>query len=80
MARSSYPVNSNIMILLVRAFSFKNHVAGQAVLNHKAELRLVNYVLLRSEVHQESLGQELLFIVVHGHWRHTQSRRYVSKR
>lgn len=58
-------IRSDVVVFLVGTFALQNHVAGEPVLHDEAELRLVDDVLLGTEVNQQSLGQILLFLVVH---------------
>jgi len=44
------------MLFLVRALALENDVAGETVVYHEAELRLVEDVFLRPEVDLDGLG------------------------
>ena len=61
------------MILLVGSLAFQDNIARKPVLHYKAEFRFIDHVLLWTEVHQKLMRQELLLVVVDGHWWHTQS-------
>lgn len=73
-------LQSHVVVFLVGAFAFENHVAGEAVVDDEAELALVDDVLLRPEVDQELLGQELLLVVIHGDRGHAEASWHDAQR
>lgn len=69
----------SVVVLLVRASAFENNVAGEAVLDGEAELRLVEDVFLGPEVDLDGLGEVLAFKFVLGYWGHDESLRHLAQ-
>ena len=61
------------MVFFVGTFALQDHIAGDSVFNHEPELRLVEHVLLRSEVDKKELWEETTFILVFWNWRYTKA-------
>ena len=69
----------SVVVFFVRSSSFENDVAGKTVLDGESELRLIEDVLLRSEVDFDRDRLELLLVFVLRHRRLNKAFRDLTK-